>query len=137
MKRDQNKGDKENLGIEAAGSEDHAHEKGYKDLKRKEDTINETRVCNISVRGLTSMKKEELIAVLLQNDIDMAEGVGEDADAEFVAIEALAMDGLDSPTTMPEDVEDGADADREDEDIGCAEGLMDSLMDAEGRILSR
>ena len=47
------------------------------------------------------------------------------------------MDRLDSPTTMPEDVEDGADADREDEDIDCAEGLMDSLMDAEGRILSR
>ena len=137
MKRDQNKGDKENLGIEAAGSKDHAQEKGYKDLKKKEDIINEIRVRNISVRGLTSMKKAELIAALVQNDIDMAEGAGEDADAEFVAIEALAMDGLDSPTTMPEDVEDGADADREDEDIGCAEGLMDSLMDAEGRILSR
>ena len=78
-----------------------------------------------------------MIVVLLQNDVDMAEGMGEDADAEFVAIEALEMDGLGSPTTMPEDVDDGVDEDRDDADIDCAEGLVDSLMDAEGRIYSR
>ena len=33
-----------------------------------------------------------------------------------------------------EDVDGGADEDRDDADIDYAEGLVDSLMDAEGRI---
>ena len=82
------------------------------------------------------MKKADLIEVLVKHDEDSANGAGEEEAAIAMAIAEDELVGLDSPTNVAieDDTEDGDVLEDENDDIGCAESLMDSLIDAEGRM---
>ena len=76
----------------------------------KDDLKDEIRNRGLHVGGIASKKKSELVAILVLNDKDAVagEGTGE-AEADFeLALSAYGdlVSGLDSPSTMPEDVDD-------------------------------